>query len=1495
MPKRFFDVFPTLEVNEEMKKLLTEMEVTRVSMNREQTALRVYLLGTRLIHTNNIRALEKSIEEQIFKGKMMFVKIFEKYQLSGQYNARTLMDIYKDSIITELKDFSFMEANLLKAAKMEFTDDSHLNLTIENTIIAQTRSHEIVEFLEKVFCERCGMDLHVNLIFEEPKESKYRKNSELQMQMEIQNIMKRVGHKLNEEEGAETSTEHNKDNATSGIETIKNQQDITKVAKNDAKVLVDAGKIAKKSFENVRREFRKKSDNPDVIYGRDIGDDETIAIEKIVGEMGEVTIRCQVMTLDTREIRGERTIVIISVTDFTDSIVIKIFSKNEERDELIEGLKPGSFVKIKGVTSIDKFDSDLTIGSVVGIKKITDFTTSRMDMSPEKRVELHCHTKMSDMDGVSECKDIVKRAMKWGHKAIAITDHGDVQAFPDANHAYGPDDNFKVIYGVEAYLVDDLKGMIENSKGQSLDAPYVVFDIETTGLSAEKNKIIEIGAVKVIDGKIVEKFSQFVNPKVPIPFEIEQLTSIKDEMVMDAPTIEEVLPRFMEFCKDAVMVAHNADFDMSFIKKNCDLQNITYDFTIADTVALARFLMPQLNRYKLDTIAKALNVSLENHHRAVDDAGCTAEIFVKFIAMLKERGIENLDDLNNVASTSPETIMKMPTYHAIILATNDIGRINLYRLVSLSHLTYYHNRPRVPKSEFVKYREGLLLGSACEAGELYRAILGGRPEEEIIQLVKFYDYLEIQPLGNNKFMIANEKEPVNSLEDLQEINKYICRLGEQFNKPVVATCDVHFLDPEDEVYRRIIMAGKGFKDADEQAPLYLRTTEEMLEEFSYLGSEKAEEVVITNTNKIADMCERISPVRPDKCPPVIENSDQMLRDICYTKAHSMYGEELPPVVKERLDRELNSIISNGYAVMYIIAQKLVWKSNEDGYLVGSRGSVGSSFAATMAGITEVNPLQAHYRCVNCKYSDFDSPEVKAFSGRGGCDMPDKICPVCGKKLMKDGFDIPFETFLGFKGNKEPDIDLNFSGEYQSKAHAYCEVIFGYGQTFRAGTIGTLADKTAFGYIKNYYEERGIRKRTCEINRIVQGCVGVRRTTGQHPGGIIVLPVGEDINSFTPVQHPANDMTTATVTTHFDYHSIDHNLLKLDILGHDDPTMIRMLQDLTGLDPQTIPLDDQTVMSLFKDTSALGVEPEDIYGVPLGCLGIPEFGTEFAMQMVIDAKPQEFSDLIRISGLSHGTDVWLGNAQTLIEQGIATISTAICTRDDIMIYLIHMGLDSEQSFTIMESVRKGKGLKEEWITEMKAHDVPDWYIESCKKIKYMFPKAHAAAYVMMAWRIAYCKVFYPLAYYAAYFSIRATGFDYEIMCQGKERLEYFYKDYTKRKDSLSNKEKDIYRDMKIVQEMYARGFEFTPIDIYTASPDRFQIVDGKLMPALNTIEGMGDNAAIAVAEAAKDGKFLSKDDFRIRTKATKTVIDLMGDLGLLGDLPESNQLSLFDFA
>ena len=1501
MSKAFREAFPTLKLEEELEGLLDTTEVTKISANHEHTHIRIYLRAKRLIFKKNIWKLEKAITEQIFQNRAIQVKIIESYELSEQYTPKSLIEVYKDSILDELNAYSVLEYNLLRTADMEFPEEDRLILTMDETIIAKTRTDEIIEFLEKVICERCGMNLKIFPQYRKPQESKYRKNSEEQIRQEVAGIVARTKLVM---EGKSQETEEKEKT----VETEEKTKTIAKTAGNRADASKNGTNYAKpkQKFEK-RGEFRrkfeadngKKSMNPDVIYGRDF-EEESMEIEKIDGPIGEVVIRGKILSVDTREIRNEKTIIIFSVTDFTDTIVLKIFARNDDVPELLKEISGGKFVRVKGVATIDKFDSELTIGSIVGIKKCADFTTVRMDTSVEKRIELHCHTKMSDMDGVSDVKDIVKRAMKWGHKAIAITDHGDVQAFPDANHTVPSDSDFKVIYGVEAYLVDDLKGMVTDSQNQDLDADYVVFDLETTGFSPETNRIIEIGAVKVQNGKIVDKFSTFVNPQVPIPFRIEQLTSINDSMVIDAPVIADILPEFMKFCEGCVMVAHNADFDMSFIKKNCQRLDIPCKPTIVDTVALARVLLPNLNRFKLDTVAKALGVSLENHHRAVDDAGCTAEIFVKFIEMLRERGMSTLDEVNAMGTSSVQNVQKMPTYHAIILATCDQGRTNLYKLISLAHIKYYHRRPRIPKSEFIRYRDGLLIGSACEAGELYRAILNGRPEEEISRLVNFYDYLEIQPLGNNAFLVRDEDSPVASNDDLIEINKKIVRLGEQFHKPVVATCDVHFLDPEDEIYRRIIMAGQGFKDADEQAPLFLRTTEEMLKEFAYLGSEKAEEVVITNTNRIADMCEKISPVRPDKCPPVIENSDQMLRDICYNKAHKMYGDPLPEIVQERLDRELNSIISNGYAVMYIIAQKLVWKSNEDGYLVGSRGSVGSSFVATMSGITEVNPLHAHYLCKHCQYSDFDSDLVKSFSGRSGCDMPDKLCPRCGKPLSKEGFDIPFETFLGFKGNKEPDIDLNFSGEYQSKAHKYTEVIFGEGQTFKAGTIGTLADKTAFGYVKNYYEERGVHKRNCEIDRIVLGCVGVRRTTGQHPGGIVVLPMGEQIYTFTPVQHPANDMTVDITTTHFDYHSIDHNLLKLDILGHDDPTMIRMLQDLTGVDPTQIPLDDKAVMSLFQDTSALGITPDDLVNCQLGALGIPEFGTDFAMGMLIDTQPKEFSDLVRIAGLSHGTDVWLGNAQTLIQEKKATISTAICTRDDIMIYLIGMGLDSEESFKIMENVRKGivaKGKCDkwpEWKQDMIDHNVPDWYIWSCEKIKYMFPKAHAAAYVMMAWRIAYCKVFYPLAYYAAYFSIRATAFSYELMCQGKEKLEGYMHEYEKRKDELSKKEQDTYKDMRLVQEMYARGFEFLPLDIYKSEPHHFQIVDGKLLPALNTIDGLGDNAAVAIAEAAKDGIFLSKDDFRERTKVSKTTIELMSDLGLFGDMPESNQLSLFDF-
>ncbi len=1493
MEKKFFDAFPNLNLTGMQKELFEQVVVEKITATKRKDLLRIYIRSERLIEKEMIYQTESEIKKQFFPNDNITIKIYEKFVLSGQYNPEKLMDVYKESILLELKEAEHMLYTMFRQADMRFPDNNSMELILEESVIARAKEDEFIGILDKVLNERCGFMVKFDVTYKEAAASKYRDEDEQRIRKIVASISGRVGN--GDEYGdAPTVEEAAGQEAQAATETATEKPKAENAQPRAAEKTPD--KAPEKKFEKGSfRRMPKKSDNPDVIYGRDF-EDEVITIDEIWGEMGEVVIRGKVRTLDKREIRNEKTIVSFEITDFTDTIKVKMFVHNEQLEELLGDLKVGAFFKVKGVTTNDTFDHELTIATVVGLKKIPDFTTAREDHSVKKRVELHCHTKMSDMDAVSDVKTIIKRAKKWGHKAIAITDHGCVQAFPDANHALDHGDEFKVIYGVEGYLVDDLKEMVTNDKGQALDGTYVVFDIETTGFSPVNNKIIEIGAVKVVNGEIADRFSSFVNPQVPIPFNIEKLTGIRDDMVIEADVIEEVLPRFLEFVGDAVLVAHNASFDMSFIIENAKRMDIPTDFTYVDTVALARVLLTGQAKYTLDAVAKTLGISLENHHRAVDDAEATAEIYVKFLSMLKKDGHVNLTQMNELGKSSVEAVRKLHSYHIIILAKNQTGRINLYKLVSESHLTYFYKRPLIPKSLIMKYREGLIIGSACEAGELFRAMLDGKSDEQIAKIVNFYDYLEIQPIGNNRFMIESDKHPdIQSEEDLIALNKRVVKLGEQFHKPVVGTCDVHFLDPEDEIYRRIIMAGKGFKDADDQAPLYLRTTEEMIDEFAYyLGSEKAEEIVVTNTNMIADMCDYIAPVRPDKCPPVIENSDEQLREICYRKAHEMYGEELPQIVKARLDRELNSIISNGFAVMYIIAQKLVWKSVEDGYLVGSRGSVGSSFVATMAGITEVNPLSPHYYCKKCHYSEFESEEVKKFSGMAGCDMPDKNCPVCGEPLVKDGFDIPFETFLGFKGNKEPDIDLNFSGEYQSKAHKYTEVIFGYGQTFRAGTIGTLADKTAFGYVKNYYEERGKYKRTSEINRIVEGCTGVRRTTGQHPGGIVVLPVGEEINSFTPVQHPANDMTTDTITTHFDYHSIDHNLLKLDILGHDDPTMIRMLQDLTGIDPVTIPLDDKNVMSLFQNTDALGIKPEDIGGCKLGALGIPEFGTDFAMQMVIDAQPKYFSDLVRISGLSHGTDVWLGNAQTLIQEGKATISTAICTRDDIMIYLINMGMDSELSFTIMESVRKGKGLKKEWEEEMLAHNVPDWYIWSCKKIQYMFPKAHAAAYVMMGWRIAYCKIYYPLAYYCAYFSIRASAFSYEIMCQGRPHLESILADYKKRSDTLSNKEQDCLKDMRIVQEMYARGFEFMPIDVFRAHSRNFQIIDGKIMPSLSSIDGLGEKAADAIMEAAKDGPFLSKDDFRSRTKVSKTVIELMSQLNLLGDIPESNQISLFDW-
>ena len=1506
MEKEFFDVFPNLKLKQELSELLEEVIVTKVACNSAKTCVRVYLKSDRWIHKKHIFSLEEQIQRQCFPGLEVSVKVIEKFHLSRQYTPKNFLDTYRSSMELELRNYNMLEYNLFKQAQITFPEDDCLNMALPDSVISRQKSEILIEYLHKVFCERCGMDLKVSLDYVQTEESRYRKNAAIQIRQEVANVLKHARLSTEEESAAPAPAAEEK----TGKEAAAGK---TSAARSEKKAEAASEKkpFEKKPFEKKGKwgDFRggfRKDPNPDVIYGRDF-EDEPIPLENIVQEMGEVIIRCQVMDVEAREIRNEKTILIFPVTDFTDSITVKMFLRNEQVPEIKEHVKKGAFLKIKGVTSIDRFDGELTIGSISGIKKISDFRSYRVDTSPQKRVELHCHTKMSDMDGVTEAKALVKRAYEWGHPAIAITDHGVVQAFPEANHCFDAwggcvpkDSDFKVLYGMEAYLVDDLKGMVTNPKKQSLDGRFVVFDIETTGFSPLTCKIIEIGAVLVENGKITDRFSTFVNPQVPIPFRIEQLTSINDSMVMNARPIEEILPEFLKFCEGATMVAHNADFDMSFIIENCNRMGIPNDFTYVDTVGMARFLLPALNRFKLDTVAKAVGVSLDHHHRAVDDAECTARIFEKFVGMCRERDITDVDKLNEQGKVSPDTIKKLPTYHAVIFMRNETGRINLYKLVSQSHIKYFNHRPRVPKSLFEAHREGLLIGSACEAGELYQALLRNAPEQEIARLVSFYDYLEIQPLGNNMFMVEDEKnDTIHSKEDLIEINKKIVKLGEQFNKPVVATCDVHFMDPQDEIYRRIIMAGSGFKDADNQAPLYLRTTEEMLEEFSYLGSEKAEEVVITNTVKIADMIEKMSPIHPDKYPPVIENSDQDLKDMCFQKAHEMYGEVLPKIVEDRLDKELNSIISNGYAVMYIIAQKLVWKSNADGYLVGSRGSVGSSLAATMSGITEVNPLPPHYLCPNpeCKYSDFDSPEIKAFSGMAGCDMPDRICPKCGTRMTKQGFDIPFETFLGFKGDKEPDIDLNFSGMYQSHVHRYTEELFGKENVFKAGTVSGLQDKTAYGYVKKYLEERGKTVNRAEENRLVMGCTGVKRTTGQHPGGMVVVPDTFDIYDFCAIQHPADDVKGGLLTTHFEFKYLHDTLLKLDELGHDVPTFYKFFEEYSGIPIDSVPMNDEKVYSLLTSPEALGVTEEQI-GSKTGTFGIPEMGTNFVRQMLLDAQPKNFSELIQISGLSHGTDVWTGNADELIRSGTCTIAEVIGCRDSIMLYLLRKGLEPKMSFDIMEAVRKGKvakgGFKPGWEEAMREHDVPDWYIESCRKIKYMFPKAHAVAYLMAAIRLMWFKVYHPAIFYAVYFTVRGADIDYEAAVGGVRVAKQHLRDNEKiPKDERTAKDDDALVSLQLENEMLQRGCEFLPIELGRSYASKYVVEDGKVRLPFTAIRGLGDAAAVALEQATMHGQeYISVEELQQASGVAQSVFDKLRAVGALGSLPETSQVDLF---
>ncbi len=1228
--------------------------------------------------------------------------------------------------------------------------------------------------------------------------------------------------------------------------------------------------------------------------------EEPIPIRDALGEFDRVTIKGDVFFVDHREITSKKTgkewvKIAFDITDNTNSIRVSKFMAKDQAGDIVSAIKTGMHLIVQGKISFDSYEKESILEPTAIVKSKKKI---RMDNAPEKRVELHLHTNMSAMDGVSDTKDLINRCKAWGWPAMAITDHGCAQAFPLALHVVdGKEADYpKILYGVEAYYVNDAAAVsvVRGDLDGSLDGDFIVFDLETTGLKPATEEITEIAAVLVREGEIRDSFQTYVNPHKPIPPEITELTGISDETVADAPDLPEALDKFFAFMGDRVLVAHNAGFDLSFLKAACKKLDIEREFTYIDTLEMSRIMLPHLSRFKLNILAKELQVGPFEHHRASEDAAVLGRIWVKLLDKLKhEQHASKISDINPLLAglrAKEGGLKNLPRHHFIILVQNQVGLKNLYKLISYSFLDHFYRRPLMPRSELIKHREGLIFGSACEAGELFHAVVEGKPFEELKRIADFYDYLEIQPIDNNRFMIA--KGIAEDEETLRDYNRTILKLADALGKPCCATGDVHFLDPEDEAYRRILMAGQGFPDADNQAPLYLKTTEEMLKEFAYLGEDRAYEVVITNPNKIADMLDPIRPIPRENYPPKIEGSAEELETMCREKAKRMYGDPLPEIVQARLDRELKSIIGNGYDVMYMIAQKLVSKSLQDGYLVGSRGSVGSSLVAFMSDITEVNSLAPHYLCPECKYFELHENEGV---GCGVC-LPDKVCPRCGTPLKKEGFSVPFETFLGFNGDKVPDIDLNFSGEYQPHIHKYTGELFGHDHVFRAGTIATVAEKTAYGYVKKYMEERGIECSRAEENRLAAGCTGIRRTTGQHPGGIVVVPKEVEIYDFCPVQHPADDPTSDIITTHFEYHSIDANLLKLDELGHDDPTIIKHLEDLTGVNAQEIPLDDPDVMSLFTSNRALHYvddAPDPILG-DLGCLAVPEFGTKFVRGMVKDTKPTTFDDLLCISGLSHGTDVWLGNAADLVASGIP-LNECICCRDDIMNYLIGKGVEPKLAFQTMESVRKGKGLKPEMEEAMKANNVPDWYIESCKKIKYMFPKAHAVAYVMMAFRIAWFKVHKPLAFYSAYFSVRAKGFDASCMIKGDavcldKIRELHRKDVDK---TISAAEKDTQTTLEVCHEFYKRGFIFEPMDVYKSDATKFIVTEKGLIPPFTSMPGIGEQAALNIVEERKKGRFLSAEELSVRCpKVSKSVIELLGEIGALGSMPRSTQISLF---
>lgn len=1454
--KSFEDVFSKIKLSANVLSVLKKTKVDKVRVSKATKAMDIVLVCDNVLNEACFVDFEEDIRSNFPFVSDVSVNIF--YDIDNTLIEK--VEMYRLNILNKVKRESPFCYNLLKNAKWE-TEENTIIINVDCRSAFLFRAKKIDDKIKKVFTDRFG--LTVNVLF---KNNPIKIKTAEEQNKEIKNVIK-------QNKSDENVFREFKPSFEAG--ELKSDDEKHKTAGLD-----DVRLNNQTSFIN-NKKLKKRITTKFIGFKDDI---KKIRGSVIEGET--ISVSGKILSFEERETKKGKFVISIDITDMSDSVTVKFFLKPEEyTDEVKELLKVKKYINVKGRAQYDEYAGEINIMA----SNICAGTPpeQKKDNSAEKRVELHLHTQMSMMDGINSAKDYIERAAFWGHKAIAITDHGVVQAYPEAMEAakkYG----VKVLYGVEAYLVDDLGAVVQSGKGQSLLDEYVVFDLETTGLNKETDKIIEIGAVKVKNGAITDRFSAFVNPKVKLSDKIIELTGITDDMLYNQPDENEVLPKFLDFFGNSVLVAHNANFDVGFVRQWARKNKIEISNSVLDTVELSKVLFPELSRYKLDTVAKHLGISLENHHRAVDDAFCTAEIFIKCINILMEFGNSNLNDINILASENID-VKKLKTYHAVILVKNQKGLRNLYELISKSHIEYFFRRPRIPKSEYLKFKDGLIIGTACEAGEFFKAVFENKPEEVIKELIDFYDYLEIQPIGNNEFMLRDGA--VGSKEELIDINKRIVTLGDKYNKPVVATCDAHFLDPEDEFYRRIIQAGEGFKDVDNQPPLFFRTTEEMLEEFKYLGDEKAYEVVVKNTNLIADMTEEVKPIPEETFPPKIDGAEEQLTQITMTKAKSVYGDPLPDVVAKRLDRELNSIIKNGFAVLYIIAQKLVWDSNDHGYIVGSRGSVGSSFVATMAGITEVNPLSPHYICPNCKYSDFSSEAVIANLGNSGCDLPDKACPVCGTTLKKDGHDIPFETFLGFNGDKEPDIDLNFSGEYQQQAHAYTEELFGKGNVFKAGTIGTMAEKTAYGYVKKYADERELKIRKAEVNRLKLGCVGIKRTTGQHPGGLMVVPRDKSIYDFCPIQRPANDQNSNVTTTHFDYHSISGRLLKLDLLGHDVPTILRMFKDITGFDPLEIPLDDKETMSLFTSPKALNVTDEEIK-CKTGTIGIPEFGTKFTRQMLLDTNPHTFSELVRISGISHGTDVWVGNAQDLIKSDTATLKEVIATRDDIMTYLINKGVENKMAFMIMEKVRKGKGLTEEFEAAMREADVPEWYIDSCKKIKYMFPKGHAVAYVTNSFRIGYFKVHFPYAFYAASFSVKSEDFDYIMMCNGAERVKENMERIAELGNEASAKEKNTLTVLELVFEMYMRGFKFVEMDLYKSDAVKFKVTDDGLLPPLCTIQGLGGNAALNIVEARKEGNFFTVEEFRERTKVSKTVIGLLKESGILKGIPDTNQMTLF---